>query len=385
MERLWYSVGMYILFIYAILGIFGLLYCILNVSYKNKVAVIIFTFVALLFLFRFNVGQDITTYLLSYERVQNPIKDSLTYNLNRNFGFSILIYLCKNIVHSYPLFILVTNGIVVFVITYISFKYSKNILLSMLMFVGSGYLEVYYGSGLRQSIAMAIFLFIFYEFIPKKQYLKYYMGAILACLFHEAAVVTLFIPIIHKYSLKIRKKYIKVGLISIVCAIVVSYLVGYFAPKLAFKIGFADAITHLALYFVTQSFSILGIGMEIVLTGLCIILYYFNDKKDDWTFFQIEVAFFTLLVYILMIRYPLISRVCDLLQVIFIILIPNLIQSITSKKKQLLSFAIVFLLNAFLLYVDISEKSNKTGFSVKDFPYISIFETEKIENYLYDE
>ena len=135
----------------------------------------------------------------------------------------------------------------------------------------------------------------------------------------------------------------------------------------------------------TQSFSILGIGMEIVLTCLCIILYYFNDMKDDWTYFQVEVAFFALLVYILMIRYPLVSRVCDLLQVIFIILIPNLIQSITSKKKQLLSFIVVFLLNGFLLYVDISEKSRKTGYSVKEFPYISIFETEKIENFLYDE
>ena len=86
-----------------------------------------------------------------------------------------------------------------------------------------------------------------------------------------------------------------------------------------------------------------------------------------------------------MIRYPLVSRVCDLLQVIFIILIPNLIQFITSKKKQLLSFIVVFLLNGFLLYVDISEKSRKTGYSVKEFPYISIFETEKIENFLYDE
>lgn len=376
---------MYVLFIYFALGIFSLLYCMLNVDCKDKVTIYIFVGIALFFLFRFNVGQDIRTYLLSYERVTNPITDSITYNANRNFGFTFLIYLCKKIVHSYPVFILVTNGIVLLCISYIIFKYSKNILLSMLMFVGSGYLEVYYGSGLRQSIAMAIFLFIFYEFIPKKQYLKYYIGAILACLFHEAALVTLFIPIIHKYSHKIRKNYIKVGLISIASAVVVSYIVGYLAPKIALKIGFSDAITHLALYFMTQSFSILGIGMEIVLTSLCIILYYFNDMKDDWTYFQAEVAFFALLVYILMIRYPLVSRVCDLLQVIFIILIPNLIQSIASKKKQLLSFIVVFLLNGFLLYVDISEKSRKTGYSVKEFPYISIFETEKIENFLYDE
>ena len=68
-------------------------------------------------------------------------------------------------------------------------------------------------------------------------------------------------------------------------------------------------------------------------------------------------------------------------------IIPNISPSLTSNEilfKAINSFW-VFLLNGFLLYVDISEKSRKTGYSVKEFPYISIFETEKIENFLYDE
>ncbi len=376
---------MYVLLIYALLGIFSFLYLFMNIKNKEKISVFIFTVIALFFLFRFNVGQDIRTYLLNYERVTNPIKDTFTYNANRNFGFTLLIYICKCFSLSYPWFIFVTNFIALASITYITFKYSKNVLLSLLMFVGSGYLEVYYGSGLRQSIAMSIFLFIFYEFLPKKQYGKYYIGAIIACLFHEAAVVTLFIPVIHKHLDWIRKHWKQVSIISLVSAALISFVVSYVAPKIAYAIGFNDAITHLALYFMTQSFSVLGLGLEVVLASLCILLYVLNDDKSDWKFFEVSIIFFSLLVYVLMIRYPLVSRVCDLIQAITLVLIPNFIQSISNKKRQILSISIVFLLNGFLLYSDLKQKLKNTGYTFENYPYITIVEQDKIDNFLYDE
>ena len=376
---------MYVLLIYALLGIFGFLYILMNIKNKEKISMFIFIAIALFFLIRFNVGQDIKTYLLSYDRVTNPIKDTLTYNANRNFGFTLLIYLCKKLSLSYPWFIFVTNLIALASITYITFKYSKNILLSLLMFVGSGYLEVYYASGLRQSIAMAIFLFIFYEYLPKKQYGKYYIGAVIACLFHEVAFVILLIPLLHKYLDSIRKNWKKLMIGSLVATVLISFLVSYVAPKIAYAIGFNDAITHLALYFMTQSFSVLGIGLEVVISGLCMLLFVLNDDKNDWKFFEEVVIFFSLLVYILMIRYPLVSRVCDLIQVITLISIPNVIQSITSKKKQVLALGIVFLLNGFLLYSDLKQKLKSTGYTFENYPYITIVEQQKIDNFLYDE
>lgn len=376
---------MYVLLIYALLGIFSFLYIFKNIKNKDKISKFIFIALAIFFLIRFNVGQDIRTYLLSYERVTNPITDTLTYNANRNFGFTLLIYICKCFSLSYPWFIFVTNLVALGSVTYITFKYSKNILLSLLMFVGSGYLEVYYASGLRQSIAMAIFLFIFYEFLPKKQYRKYYIGAIVACLFHEAAFVILLIPLLHKHLDSIRKNWKKLMVGSLLVTVLVSFLVSYVAPKIAYAIGFNDAITHLALYFMTQSFSVLGIGLEVVISGLCILLFVLNDDKSDWNFFEEVVIFFSLLVYILMIRYPLVSRVCDLIQVITLISIPNLIQMITSKKKQILALGIVFLLNGFLLYSDLKQKLKSTGYTFENYPYITIVERDKIDNFLYDE
>lgn len=73
--------------------------------------------------------------------------------------------------------------------------------------------------------------------------------------------------------------------------------------------------------------------MEIVLTALIFFLYIMADKsKDtDFDFFQIITSFFALLIYIFQ-DFHLVSRVCDLIQVIFIILIPNLLSKIQVNK-----------------------------------------------------
>lgn len=129
--------------------------------------------------------------------------------------------------------------------------------------------------------------------------------------------------------------------------------------------------------------------MEIVLTSLIFFLYIVADKSEDtdFDFFQIITSFFALLIYIIFSRFSLVSRVCDLIQVIFIILIPNLLSKIQVNKIKVALLAFIIVLNAFLLVTDLTYKMNimNEDFTVKTYPYVSIFDKDTINRYLLED
>ena len=74
-----------------------------------------------------------------------------------------------------------------------------------------------------------------------------------------------------------------------------------------------------------------------------------------------------------------------MIQLIILVLLPNLVDDIPEKKKQILAFLGIFGLNAFLLLNDIrmkciqvSENENFT-MTITDYPYVSVFDKEKID------
>ena len=91
-------------------------------------------------------------------------------------------------------------------------KYSRSAAISLLLLAGSGVMEVYYGNALRQSLAMAVFLFAFYRYIPKRQYWCYELWMIAAVSLHEVAAAAMLVPIVaeyvHKHPEKLLKKFI---------------------------------------------------------------------------------------------------------------------------------------------------------------------------------
>lgn len=380
---------MYIILLYLFLSLYLLLLQIKGKNNNKKIDFLLFIIVILLLVFRFNIGPDLSSYVFLFKRTQNPIQDTIMYHMNRNFAFTLLIYLCKLISKSYIFFAFIVNVISLGLIGYIILKNSKSILLSILIFIGSGFLEVYYSSGIRQSLAMVFFLFAYYQFLPKKKYFQYYVFAIIACLFHETAIISLILPFIYMNINRISKNKKRFFISSIIITLILFFLFSDMMPVLANKIGFDYSITHIFIYFTKETYSFLGISMEIVLTALIFFLYIMADKsKDtDFDFFQIITSFFALLIYIIFSRFSLVSRVCDLIQVIFIILIPNLLSKIQVNKIKVALLAFIIVLNAFLLVTDLTYKINiiNEDFTVKTYPYVSIFDKDTINRYLLED
>ncbi len=375
---------MYVLVIYCLIGILGFLKRYVSDEKFKKFSIIVFILTMIFFSIRLDMGSDIPTYMIVYDRVENPIYDAIQYHLSRNLGFTSLALLCKKIFGSYRMFLLVCNILTAIVIAYIVLKYSKNILISLMIFIGSGYLEVYYSSGIRQSLAMAVFLFSYFEFLENKKYLKYYIGIVIACMFHDVSIVGFVLPIILYLLNKIKENKITKGLMLVVVTGALSFISSYLLTKLVWTYGANSSWNHLLYYFYGQSFSIAGLGLQIVITLMCIFLYYIGTEKNAKTYMQVQMVFISLLIYILLVRYPVVSRVCDFIQVILIVTIPNILDNISSKKKYVLSFVFVFILNGYLLYTDIKEKVRKLDdVTISSYPYISLFDEEKCELYFY--
>lgn len=378
---------MYILVLYAILAI--LIFALFTKkSNSKKLQILLSVLLIVFFGFRFNLGPDLKGYITTFERVSNPIKDTLSYHMNRNFAYTLLSYICKVLFKEYRWFALSVNGISLGLVSYTILKHSKNYLLSFLIFIGSGFLEVYYSSGIRQSLAMSVFMFAFFAYLPKKEYLKYYVFSIIASLFHEAALVTLVIPIFLMNIELIKKNQKNVLLWSCVITIILFVIASFIMPILAEWIGYSKPLTHIFLYFTGSSFSILGIGMECVLTGLVLILYKNSSLKNEFEYYQLIVSIFTLFLYIVLAKFSLVSRVCDLLQVIFIIFIPNLLIKISDKKKADMCLLIIVILNFYLLYSDMTFKINrlntqyKKEYTLENYPYITVFDSSSIKIYM---
>ena len=378
---------MYVLVIYVLTFIAGVLE--LEKKISRKQALCIFAVIATIFLFRYNIGLDNGIYKYLFERVQNPITEAFYYHASRNVGFNLLEYIVKNIFHSYTVFVFVVNLLVLGFTSYMILKYSYSILFSLGIFISSGFLQVYYSSGIRQACAMAIFFFAFYKTLPKKKYGEYYFWSLIACSFHESAIITLLFPGILKYIAYIKENQKKMFITGSLISIILFFVTGIVAPFIAKKIGYDAPISHILSYFTGESFSFLGLAMEFVLTGIIILLYVWNDdKEDDFIYFQVVISVFTLWFYIIFGKFSLISRICDLIQVIFIILIPYLLVHIQDIKKKTLLLIIILLSSGFILFADINAtckniQKNKgyEDFTVQTFPYFTVFDEQEINKY----
>ena len=123
----------------------------------------------------------------------------------------------------------------------------------------------------------------------------------------------------------------------------------------------------------------------IVITGI----YHFAQKEnDDFEYFGVIMIWLSVIIYIAFCTHSITSRVSDFLQIIFLILIPNLIDRIPKFQHKALSLLVVLCLNGYLLQADLTFKINRMeetfhfGFSYLDYPYVTVFEKEKCDSYI---
>jgi hypothetical protein len=387
---------MYVLVIYTLLGALTAWSVWKEENRNRKLEWILYGITALFFLIRFSIGQDTDAYNWLFVTVENPWEASGTSHMMRNFGYTFLNWIIKQGFGEFRWFVLFSNTLILGLTTWTVYKHSRYPLMSMMLFVGSGMLEVYYGSGLRQGIAMALFLFAFYQFLPKKQYLWYEVFVLLALGCQEIAFVLIPIPLLLCFTKRFKAHPYRTVLITTVVIGILSFSVMRlaldFSYLMTYYAGYEPVWTHLLAYLQMRDFSLMGFAMETVFLAGIMVLYYFAEKKDwlDFSHFEVIVFVYSVLLYYLLAGYSIMSRVSDMIQIIILILLPELVHSIPVLSRKMIALAGIFALNFVLLYVDLREKcrivSSRTDIqmSLEHFPYITVFDGPTIEG-LYED
>ena len=382
---------MYVLLIYLFLAAAVLFELMFPGRRSAKREWILYALIAGFFLIRFSLGQDTESYYWIFTHVTNPVQDAITSHMMRNITFTAFSFVIKLLFREYRWFVLCSNLLILGVCTWVTAKHSPYPLLSLMLFTGSGVLEVYYGSGLRQGMAMALFLFAYYRFLPKKQYLWYELFVLLAIGCQEAAVIALPVPLLMKLKGPFRNHPVRTALAMLgagVLFVAVTYN-GAVAVEHFFidRYGFAPSWTHVLAYFHDREFSIVGIAMETVFVIGIMVLYLAGESEKDDAFLPFEMLTFicSVAAYYAMSMYPLMSRCSDLIQIIMLGLVPKLFFRLRTRPLKAAAWLGVVMLNGVLLFVDLREKcrhlTDEAGnpVTVEIYPYITVFDRERVE------
>ncbi len=371
---------MWILCLYFLLCIL-LAYHYLKKPLTKQQLLIISGIVILILALSFPIGRDINAYLSTFERA-NGFMDTFKYHMSRNFGFNALMVISKWFSSNAYLFRIVVNLIITSIFAYVIYQNSRNILLSWALVLANGLFVVYFGSAIRQALAMGIFLIAYFSFYLKGKKIGYLVFSLLAFSFHEAAVVMLVIPIfdwLYQKFNKPKRFYLIFGVLALLSFGFVSFIM----PKL-FNIFKADSVfTHFLSYFKSSEFSLVGLLLRVCMIIANAFLYMIASNKTNEDKSMFNVLFLSFILYLSFSNFSIFSRIADFLGCIEIIFVPSMLSKIANKKLLCLSLIGIFALTTVMFVVDIREVCAVLASKrIIDYPYISIFDFDKISFFL---
>lgn len=179
------------------------------VPIKKSTKVIIISLVLIVFSgFREGVGTDFNMYKNIFYNIDNL--DG--YYLGEiETGYILLNKFIYSMYSDHRLLFIITSTVIIGLICISIMRYSKNYLLSILLFICLGYLHSSF-NGVRQYIALAIFIYSI-RFIINKKVKSYLIFILVASLFHKTILITLPLYFINK--IKFNKKVFILSIIPI--------------------------------------------------------------------------------------------------------------------------------------------------------------------------
>lgn len=319
--------------VYIIMFIIAVFFAILASKQPNKNKKLIYTLLAFLPIIivssiRYDVGTD-----YMYRNVpdyQNMVLGKDIENLEPLF--KLIMKICIFFSKDYVILFVVTSIITYTLICITIYKNSKNILLSVLVFI----LGTYFFQSLnliRQFIGIAI-MFYAYRYILDKKYIKWFICLALATMIHTSCIIFII-------TLFFDKKVFKIQYLVILSVLML--LFGDTLLKAVLSILGKSTNLNIKKYQAYILFAERGLNLSSFIPELLIYLYFYavyHDKKDEigkeGTYF-LNLQFFATLCVLMNIFNSLFYRILVMFAIFQILSIPyfwNLCRS-SSKKINL--------------------------------------------------
>ena len=336
----------------------------------------------LLLCFRFGQGTDYYAYYNQFLQEIDSVDSYLHQTLSHSeWGWYVLMLTTKKLGLPFEFLVAVVSLLMMFSL-YQALKMSPYKMTSLLLFFPTYYMT-YCFSGLRQGLAVCIFIGFGVRLLLERKYGKYILLILLTGLLHTASLILLFLPI----ALIVKEKQLNVLLVlAFLGAVVLS------------KLPIVKALSFVgsrAMYVEDASFSIGAIMIRAVLFFIIWRLHHLgaplntNLYQEEDNLFKLYYAGF--IVFIFLSAFGILSqRLTVPMKAMEILLIPLLLyrnrERLLNRKRTRFSemalymIVVIMMMNAECVknvnsYIDQRDYHDVT---LANYPYISIFDEERV-------
>ncbi|WP_291569581.1 EpsG family protein [Clostridium sp. UBA4548] len=342
----------------------------------------LFVFLAFISCIRYGQGTDYFGYMRNYYITPPIHKFSSIFDLDIHgeLGFVFINSIFRTFNIKFEVFAGITAVITMALIYRFIKKYSKLPITSLTLFYVLYYL-VYVFSGIRQGLAIAIFIGIAIDLYREEKYKTFVLVILLAATIHSSVLIALLTLPIDKYKVS----YKTYGIIIVIAAFIMIFNLDIFLIELLPQ----NLYEKILIYWNNSSIPLMAFANRLV--TFSIILFFSSLIKEEneeiKLFKSLYIASFVL--YIITIKSVTISsRISLYFKVFEIILIPNIAVQLMSYKNKLKAMQLwgISLMIATLLCIKtvnafIGEGDYLEHVKVTNYPYISIFDKEKLWEY----
>lgn len=240
------------------------------------------------------------------------------------------------------------------------FGQSRNPPISIFLFMGSTF-YTFSLSGMRQSMAIAIFLYAI-KYIKTDKWKQYYLLNIVAIGFHTSAII--FLPFYFIKRVKVSPWLVALLMpLNMIIAPVFRAILIFVTTKLNFYANYFGG------QFDTGGFSISQVFENIFVLLIILIVYMIAKENVEKYRFEINVQLVLCLVISIISILPTPSRLIYLLLPVQIILLPNIISVVDNREIRIMLYLliIVFFVAFFIQNVFVSNIYHTLPFQTYSF------------------
>lgn len=368
------------------IAIFLVLLCLSYCEYKGKKfkylsLETLFVIITVITIFRFGQGTDYFAYEDIYAKTPaltavSSIGEVFSANKDIEFGYVFIIAIFKTLHLNFEAFCGV-SGIITMMLFYSFIKKNAKLPITTFSIFYVFYYLVYVLSGMRQGLAMAIFVGIGIELYKRKKYKEFILLVLITAAIHVSILVTLIVFVLDKLG----DNYKFYGILGILAILII-----YFNFDVALINLMPDFLSDkLSMYLTDGRASMVSFINRFTVLALVLFYSYGNEEDKDIVFFK-KLYIFSFVMYVLTMKSMTISTRMTLYFKIFeIILIPNIVMNLLKNNKKfkalqlygasilIVAVLLVKTLNAFL-----DEGYYKDHVNVIKYPYVTIFNKDRL-------
>ena len=335
----------------------------------------LYIYLTLLIGLRYMVGGDSYSYMLYFNNVSPGKMFDISWDADYQPLFVFFTSLCKTIYPSFTSFQILHAFIINTCLFYFIAKNSQyrfsTLFLCLLMFYINFTVEI-----LRESLAIMVFIYN-YKNLENKKWVKYYIGVLIAVMFHLSAVFLIILPFLK--FLRLNKSYIVLLIIAFLVLNQLNFIFTFFEniEKINKKVNDYSEASYgwksTLLFFTTRTLIPVGFFL------------WAKSKFNILIKYEFLICVFGLLGICSIFNTIIFTRFTNYIMLFYCIALADVL--IPFFRKKVLTPSKLFVIVTFIIILFTSGYTSfnwPTGYYEKWVPYYSIFSNESENNKLID-